>query len=438
MARPRLRPVRGFPAAAQAPDGKQVMMLGLADARQISDKIVVTVPATQFVLPLMDGSRDLPQIITQVGRGLTLDILQSLVAQLDNAGLLEGPSFDAILAQMKADFDSAPVLPPASTANFAEMLVERNDDGSPKEPTPTDEQLADRMGQVFDQWIAKALENDDAPALTGLPKAIVAPHLDYGRGWINYAQTYGRLRIADRPDRVIVLGTNHFGEATGICGCDKGYRTAMGTCEIDQDLVAALRRRLGEPASTKLFANRYDHEREHSVELHIPWIQHVFGKDDQGRYPRVFGALIHDPAMKNGESYDGQGLDLQPFVEALKAAIGELPGKTLVVASADLSHAGPAFGDQETLAGDEEAPKAARDRIFSHDRDMLRLVAENRPWELVSAMAWQQNPTRWCSTGNLVAALLVTQPSEVRLYNYSAAMDQQGTTMVSSVAMVMN
>ncbi|MBY0308510.1 MAG: hypothetical protein K2Q09_07185, partial [Phycisphaerales bacterium] len=57
--KPRLRPVRGFPARAQTPDGKVVDMLGLSDASQVSDKVCVVVPAVQMVLPLMDGTRDL-------------------------------------------------------------------------------------------------------------------------------------------------------------------------------------------------------------------------------------------------------------------------------------------------------------------------------------------------------------------------------------------
>jgi MEMO1 family protein len=437
MNRPVLRPVRGFPIGARTPDGQQQTMLGLADARQVSDKIVVTVPATQFILPLMDGSRDLEAIIQQVGRGLNRGILEGLVAQLDHAGLLEGPTFRALLDKMHADFDSAPNLPPASTASFAEQLIERNEDGSPKGEMPSDEVLTERLKSVFDQWIAKALEKESEPAFTTLPKGVVAPHLDYPRGWINYAQVYGRLRIADRPDRVVVLGTNHFGDSTGICGCDKGYTTLLGICELDRDLVAALRTNLGEDLGHKLFEHRFDHEREHSIELHIPWIQHVFGRDERGQYPKVFGALIHDPALKNGDSYDGQGLGLQPFVDALKQALATLPGKTLIVASADLSHVGPAFGDQQALIGEDEGAAGAREKVFEHDREMLKLVSENRPGELVAAMAWQQNPTRWCSTGNLVASLLITQPASVRVLNYAAAVDQQGTAMVSSCALVL-
>ncbi len=83
-----------------------------------------------------------------------------------------------------------------------------------------------------------------------------------------------------------------------------------------------------------------------------------FGKDAQGNYPKVFGALVHDPSVNNGESYDGERIAIQPFVDALREAIAKLPGKTLVISSADLSHAGPAFGDQLPLAGETPEAKA--------------------------------------------------------------------------------
>lgn len=438
MTRPKLRPVRAFPAQAKGPDGKEFQMMGLADARQISDQVVMVVPAMQLVLPLMDGSKDIDQICAQVGRGLTRPMLEGIVAQLDEAGLIEGPRFQAMLVKVREQFDSSEVLPPASTAQFADAIVA---DGVQKSEITEDAPQADkdayaakRLREIMDLWIAEALKSAQDPALDKLPKAIVAPHLDYHRGWVNYAAVYGRMRVVDRPDRVVVLGTNHFGESTGVCACDKGFSTVLGACEVDQDMLAAMRKSLGD----NLFKHRYDHEREHSIELHMPWIQHVFGAGPDGKFPKVFGVLVHDPAVKNGESYDGNGVALEPFVDALKSAIASLPGRTLVVSSADLSHTGPAFGDQQTLAGDEQPAAEFRNKIFSHDREMINLVLQNKPSELVAAMAWQQNPTRWCSTGNLVATMMATQPSEIRLLNYTAAMDQQGMAMVASAAMVMN
>lgn len=425
---PKLRPVRGFPAQAE---GK--MLLGLSDARQISDRVVFLAPAAQIILPLMDGQRSLEQICAEVGRGLTREILEPLIAQLDDAGLLFGPVYEALLAKVKTDFDATPILPPASTAAIADAFVQ----AAIGESVTAEQKAAEgpkRLRAAFDEWMAQALKDAPNPSFNELPKAIVVPHIDYPRGWLNYGAVWGRMRVVDRPERVVILGTNHFGESTGVVGCDKGYQTPLGTCDIDGAMLELMNKELGE----RLFANRYDHEREHSIELQIPWIQHVLGPDDKGAYCKVFAALVHDPTVNSGESYDGKGVGLQAFVAALRKAIAELPGKTLVVSSADLSHVGPSFGDEQALAGDEEAPTQFRNKVFQHDREMLDLVRQNKPDELVSSMAWQQNPTRWCSIGNLVATMMAVQPREVTLLNYAAALDQQGLGMVSSASIVMN
>ncbi|MCC5823692.1 MAG: AmmeMemoRadiSam system protein B [Phycisphaerales bacterium] len=433
--KPKLRKVRGFPFPVQTPDGEQQVLLGLADAQQISQKMVVTQPAFQAVLPLMDGSRDIDQIVAEVGRGLQRPMLEQFVAQLDDAALIVGPKHEAMLAELRENFDKSDHLPPGSTAQVADALVMQEFGQE-----ATEEQKAEhgpaKLREMMDKWIDAALEKVESPAFNALPKAIVAPHLDYPRGWYNYAQVYGRMRVVDRPDRVVILGTNHFGQATGVCGCDKGFASPLGICPVDAELVEKLRGRLGDKAEA-LFRDRFDHENEHSIEFHIPWIQHVLGADEAGNFPKVFAALVHDPIVNNGESYDGQGLDLDPFVEALKATLDELGGTTLVVSSADLSHVGPSFGDQQRLNGEEGPGAEFRAKVAGHDREMLQMVTEKRMEDLIGSLAWQQNPTRWCSIGNMTATIRVVDPERVELLNYAAAMDPEGTTFVSSAAMAM-
>lgn len=434
--RPKLRKIRGFPVGAQGPDGKQQMLLGLADAQQISEKMVATVPAAQHILPLFDGAHTPEEVAGEIGRGLTTEFVENLIAQLNDAGLLEGPVFEALLTDVRLQFDSSDNLPPGSSLQFAEALAAQ---ALGEDATQEQREAAapDKLREILDQWIDHALSKANDPSLDDLPKAIMAPHIDYARGWLNYAAIYGRLRVADRPDRIIILGTNHFGFGTGVCGCDKGFESPFGVCEADRELIEKLSAALGETDTAKLFEHRYDHEREHSIELQIPWIQHCFGKDDNGNYPKVFGALVHDPAVNNGESYDGSGLALQPFVDAMKKTLADLPGRTLIVSSADLSHVGPAFGDQQKLAGDDDEVKAYRDSIARQDQELLKFVTDRKPDDLIASMAWQQNPTRWCSTGNIVATLKIVEPQEVRLFSYVAAMDQQGASLVSQAALAM-
>jgi len=432
MTRPKLRPVRGFPLQANGPDGQPAQLLGLADARQISDRIVATAPAFQVVLPMMDGSRDIDQIVGEVGRGLQAPQLQTFVAQLDDAGLLEGPTFDKLQAKLRTQFDETDILPPGKTAEYADQLVmaEIGKDA-------TDEQKAgkgpEKLRAWLDECMAKALEKAEQPSFDTLPKAIVAPQADYRLTWPNYATVWGRMRVVDRPDRVVVLGTNNFGTSTGVCGCDKGFASPLGESPADAGLIESLRKSLGD----KLFENRFDHEREHSIETQMPWIHHCLGSDDAGNFPPVFAALIHDPVVNNGESYDGNGIGLETFIGAMKSALAELGGTTLFVVSADLSHVGRAYGDQQPLVGDDEQAKSFRDMVVKTDRDHLQSIRDGKVDELVTSIAWQQNPTRWNSLGSLVAAHKIIEPDKVDLINYMAAVDQQGIALVSTAAMAM-
>jgi hypothetical protein len=439
--KPKLRPVRPI----QLQHNNQPV-LGLRDATQISERMVVTSPLAQFILGHMDGNHEIGGIINaakaqaqQVGvppqaiEQITEQPIQQLIAQLDDAGMLEGPTFEALRDKVREQFDSSDVLPPAASADFADALVmqelgEEATDEQKKAMGP--QKLADQLDSFMDEAMKKA----EDPAFDTLPRAVIAPHLDYGRGWLNYAHTYARLRVADRPDRVIILGTNHFGQGTGVVGCDKGYETPLGTCQADSEFLDTLKSKLGSENAEKLMAHRFDHEREHSIELHIPWIQHVFRNPDSGDYPKVLGILVHDPVRNNGESYDGNGLGIDPFVEALKATIAEMPGKTLLVSSADLSHIGKAFGDQHSFLGDDEQAKETRDRVLKHDQEMIDLIKQAKADELITSMSWQQNPTRWCSIGNLVVTMRATDADEVKVLHYAAAGDQQGMALVSSMA----
>ncbi|MFI4855589.1 MAG: hypothetical protein ACIAQF_11500, partial [Phycisphaerales bacterium JB065] len=67
-------------------------------------------------------------------------------------------------------------------------------------------------------------------------------------------------------------------------------------------------------------------------------------------------------------------------------------------------------------------------------QSMIDLIKQGKPDELITSMSWQQNPTRWCSIGNLVATMRATDADEVKVLHYAAAGDQQGLALVSSMA----
>ncbi len=435
--KPKLRAVQVMPMQ----NGDQ-QVIAVSDVQRIADPLLM-MPQVQLVFPHMNGEKTLDEIATEVGKGLTREMMEMLVAQLDQGFLLEGPTFDERLKEMREKFDSSEMLPPSVTAMFADMIVDakhKQEHGT--ESSASDEEKQEKGAEMvrewFDKWIDESLKNAPDPSFDKLPRAIFAPHIDYGRGWPNYAHVYGRLRVCDRPDRIVILGTNHHGSGTGVVACDKGYESPLGTCVFDSDFCDLVKKYMGdEDEVAKLFEHRFDHENEHSVELHIPWIQHVFGQNDSGAYPRVFAALVHDPSHADGASYDGNGIGMDPFVEALTRAIEETPGRTLIISSADLSHIGPMFGDQMQLTDEKPEVAQFRDRVVQHDQQMLAALNRGSAEELITQIAWQQNFSRWCSIGNIVATLRATGGGEVRILNYGMAMDPNGAQAVSSFAGVL-
>ena len=438
--RPKIRPVQGV-----AMKHNEQQVIGLRDPSQMSQQMVLTSPLAQFILPQMDGKHTVQEIVEgaaakakaqnvppQAVDAIAPAPVQELVGQLDGAGLLEGPRFDAMIEKLQSDFDASDILPPSVTADFADALViqEKGEEASAEQKA---ELGPGKVREGFDAWIKSALDKAPDPSFNELPQAVFVPDLDYPRGWVNYAHVFGRMRVCDRPDRVVILGVNHHGRSSGVALCQKGFASPLGTCAFDQQLWDALASALGQEAVERGLVNRLDHEREQSIEWQIPWINHVFG-DDAGNSPKVLAALMHDPARNAGQSYDGQGLDLDPFVKALGSAIDAVGGRTLIVCAGSLSHIGPMFGDQTPVSGDKPEAQNARNKMVEHDQAMLSLISQGKADDLLTSMQWQQNATRWTGLGPILATLKTTGAAQVRTLNYAAAGDPQGMSLVASFA----
>jgi hypothetical protein len=165
------------------------------------------------------------------------------------------------------------------------------------------------------------------------PIALVAPHAGYLFSGQIAADAY-RQAMGHEFDIVVILGTNHtragFGGVSVHGG--SGYRTPLGLAKIDQRLASALR------AMDEAFT--FDpavHAREHSVEVHVPFVQVAFPGVEI--LPAVIGAPEPDLCRR-------LGLALASLLDGRQA---------LIVASSDLSHF-PAYED--AVAADSAVLKA--------------------------------------------------------------------------------
>ncbi len=209
------------------------------------------------------------------------------------------------------------------------------------------------------------------PAEGRRPVAIVAPHAGYTYSGQIAADAY-RQAMGHEYDLIVILGTNHTsGTFTGVSVFDgKGYRTPLGVAEIDREVAAEL------IATQPSF--RFDksvHEREHSVEVQVPFVQVLFPG------VKIVTAVVGYPDLE---------LCTQ-FGRALARAVEHR--KVLIVVSSDLSHY-PAYADAEKV------DLATLEAITSLDPGTLETYFRKRAGSRVKNLS-----TFACGRAPLLAAL---------------------------------
>jgi AmmeMemoRadiSam system protein B len=344
----------------------------------------------------LQGEEELGELFTRIGAPVEAQPqLVELVKKLDELGFLWGPTSEA-LERAKLD---------AIRAKGAFFLPDEA-----RRP-----EVAAELGKFMSQALAAAEDPEFGTPVVG----IVAPHLDYARGGSNYAAAYKCLETGarERPDRVVVLGTNHFGLGDGVVMTEFGFETPLGTLRPDAPVLERLRDAFGD----KLFKDQIDFAGEHSVNLHLPWIQHLWGDVP------VVAALVPDPTVAMIED-DGARVSAKEFAGGLKTVLAQAGGRTVVVASADLSHVGPQFGDRSALDA------ARRREVEEADREVLREFIEG-PDRMLAHFERNGNAARWCSIGNMFVAATAVPHATREMVAYAQSAEPNGGAMVTSAAL---
>ena len=344
----------------------------------------------------LQGEEELGELFSRIGAPAEAQPqLVELVKKLDELGFLWGPTSEA-LERAKLD---------AIRAKGAFFLPDEA-----RRP-----EVAAELGKFMSQALAAAEDPEFGTPVVG----IVAPHLDYARGGSNYAAAYKCLETGarERPDRVVVLGTNHFGLGDGVVMTEFGFETPFGTLRPDAPVLERLRDAFGD----KLFKDQVDFAGEHSVNLHLPWIQHLWGDVP------VVAVLVPDPTVAMIED-DGARVSAKEFAGGLKTVLAQAGGRTVVISSADLSHVGPQFGDRSPLDA------ARRREVEEADREVLREFIDG-PDRMLAHFQRNGNAARWCSIGNMFVAATAVPHASREMVAYAQSAEPNGGAMVTSAAL---
>ncbi len=155
--------------------------------------------------------------------------------------------------------------------------------------------------------LERMLADADPPPLDIDPAALIVPHAGYAYSGPVAATAYRILAdVTPRPRRIIALGPSHFVHFAGMAGPDAdALQTPLGLVGIDAT----------EP--TGVVQSAAVHAREHSLEVQLPFLQHVL--DAFTVLPLLTGETTAEAAAS-----------------VLDAALHQ--GSALGIISSDLSH----------------------------------------------------------------------------------------------------
>jgi AmmeMemoRadiSam system protein B len=215
---------------------------------------------------------------------------------------------------------------------------------------------ARKLRQSVEGYVRTALETLPAAEKdpkAPLPKAIIAPHAGYVYSGPIAGSAYARIVNARGVvTRVVLAGPVHrvFVRALAVSGMD-GFATPLGVVPIDKEAVEKIAK------LSQVETNDFAHAGEHSLEVHLPFLQCVLGPPEDKRKPT--------PAS------DGPGFSLVPLAvgdaepevtaEVLEALWGG--PETLFVISTDLSH----FYDYDTAKALDAAANRAIEALRPED-----------------------------------------------------------------------
>lgn len=170
---------------------------------------------------------------------------------------------------------------------------------------------ANQLRQTVDHFLAQTVTK----SVKGDIKVLIVPHAGYVYSGPVAAEAYTQIK-GKTYDAVVIIASSHFVAFDGASIFDgEGYETPLGTVPIHVSLVERLKER------NSIFSYvPAAHKREHSLEVHLPFLQEVLG--DFKLIPIVVGQRSPQVAQIIGLSLAEIARD----------------HSLLVIASTDLSH----------------------------------------------------------------------------------------------------
>lgn len=397
--RPKLRRVQARPDHQH---GQPVVVL--SDPMRLSENAVALPQQVMPLLELFDGTRDLATLGTafelRTGVKVGPEYLDSLVSALDEALLLESEHFEQTYRDAVEKFRTAPSRP----STMMDATYQEN---------------PELMERVLEEHFDRLPDEGEKPRAISEVRGLVSPHIDYQRGGPVYAQVWRRVAEAVRDTEIaLVLGTNHCSGQGLITLTRQSYSTPWGIMPTAVEVVDAVASALGEDA---VFADELNHRSEHSVEASAVWLHYLARGGACQLVPILCGSFQR--FIEEGRR-PGDDDEIFRFVDSVRESTAGR--RTLIVASGDLAHVGPEFGDRHPMG------VAERSELSNADGELMDLIAAGDAEGAFRRV--QEDGDRWriCGISPIYLALRILGDARGEITGYAQCpADHEGASFVS-------
>lgn len=394
--RPRLRP--GLSAAR---DSRSANHIVLYDTWRQSPQALRLSLAEFRLVEQMTGQQTISELL---GMSLSLPasggsaLVHSLLERLEAGLFLDGPSWQKRLAD--------PVREPSCLGTYAQ---------DPRE-------LRRQIRDLFNDRESSGLP-DPKSRPNGRLRAVLAPHIDYGRGGRSYTWAFRELIEQTTASLFVIIGTSHYSRHRFTL-TRKHFKTPLGVVPTDQDYIDRLENHYG----AGLFADELQaHLPEHSIELEVVLLQYLMeGIRPIRIVPLVVGSF-HDVVINCQPP--SHSSDIERMMQAIVQVEAELPEPPAYVISGDLAHIGPKFGDAMAVYSDWLAQSRARDEALIDAAAAADFAGYS------DLIHHEEDRRRICGYPPTYTLLQALKPTSGRLLHYDQYIHPQGYESVSFASM---
>lgn len=392
--RPKLR--NGL--AAESRDSGEFV---LYDPLDLGGSIVLNQLAI-LVAERFDGLRTISEIANQIrheyGQAeVSTEQIAGLSEALDQALLLDSPRFRATL--------NGPIRKPFCTERFSENPAA----------------FRSQLESLFTANGGAGIPDTGNPARKNSLRAVLVPHMDYGRGNITYGHGFKELIENSDANVFVIIATSHYSPHRFTL-TRQHFDTAFGLVKTDQAYVDRIAEHYGEG----LFDDPVAHVPEHSIELEVVLLQYLLeGRRSFKIVPLLIGSM-GDCVRRNCDPMEAE--DIARMVSALRFAEARSRKRICYVISGDLAHIGPKFDDSQQAAG--AFVEQSRDR----DQDILRALESADPSAYYQVIAAEKDARRICGLSPTWLTLSVTRPNSGKVLHYQQYIHPTGYESVSFAA----